>query len=160
MFCGEDDSSRKLLNLFKHIKKNQFFFLNKNATVNYVYVKYLTKIITQFVESEFFDNEIYNVNSPYSLVNFIDLIKNKMKLNSKNHFVPVYIKFIFLFISKIFTLLPAKFRIFDKYKYIELTNIKIYSTKKIDQLFNLDSEVFLKQGIENIIFYYKEKNLL
>lgn len=68
---GENDKSLKLLNLFKAIKKNRFFIMNPEAILNYVYVGQVTYIIRQLIEKDIFNNKIYNINSAFTVSEFI-----------------------------------------------------------------------------------------
>ena len=68
---GEEDYSNKLLNLMNNMQRGNFFFLNDDAVVNYVYVKYVTDSILYFLRNDKINNQIYNINSPIRLNDFI-----------------------------------------------------------------------------------------
>lgn len=80
---GEEDQSLKLLTLIKRIKEGQQYTGDEFAMVNYVYVKYMTEVIFQLIQSDEFNNSIYNINAPVKLTTFIGTIANELNVDEK-----------------------------------------------------------------------------
>lgn len=157
---GEFDNRKSLLNLLQALQKRHFFYLNKNAKVNYVYVKYLCDIIYHIIKEDHFVNETYNVNSPCPVVKFIELIQNKLDLNYSIKTLPKASLPLMYSLSQILKRFPRKYQFINTIKYRELTNNKIYSDQKVKGLTSFDSETYLNMGLNNLIDHYKGSGLI
>ncbi len=157
---GEFEKTNKLLNLFKSLYKNHFIYLDKEAKLNYVYVKDINDIVFKFIEQDLINNSAYNINASCSIYEFIEQTKHLLNINYKTFTLPAYLKFFVFILSKIFNVLPKRYRLIDSIKYNELTNKKIYSTYKINSIFELNEKESLFKGVENLIKYYRDNQLL
>lgn len=157
---GEMDKARKLLNLCRALLQNKFILLSKTANVNYVYAGYLTGVIDEIIKKNIFTNQIYIVNSPCNIYEFISLLKKELEINKGIILAPGILKPFFYIAAKLFDNLPERLQKFNTEKYIELTNEKIYSAKKISALITVDEKEFLKKGLKNIVEHYKKEGLL
>lgn len=154
---GEYDPSKKLLNLFKSLKLNQFFYINKSANVNYVYVKHLAEIILMLVERDLFTNEIYTVNSHAGITMFVDTIKDELNLDVNIKSLPAFLLKPFAIMGD---LLPKKFQLFNSIKFNELMRESILNSDKIHKLTGLNENEFLRIGLKNTINFYKQEGFL
>lgn len=149
---GEEDDSRKLLTLMQTIKKGLFFEVDKLCMVNYVYVNYVIEVMMTVLKRDLFDNGIYNVNSPVSLSTFTGFIKAELGITKNNLRMPNLLIYAMANFSE---MLPSRFRIIDRAKYMSLTNKKIYPADKLEKMLNLDGISTLPGGIKNLIEYYR-----
>ena len=157
---GENDPEKKLLNLAKSLKAGNFFMLNCNAMVNYVYVKKLSSIINEIIERRLYDNQMYNVNEPIQIDTFINYFKSSLNITKKTKIIPVFLhKFIKLY-ANYSDFLPKKLRFINKGKYRELTSEKYYSINKLESTFSSNNKMNLSNAINNLINHYKEEKLL
>ena len=154
---GENDLSFKLLNLLKSLRKGLFFFIGKNAIVNYVYVKYVTSVMFHFVDTNRFTNEIYNVNSPMSLDKMIELLKAELNIKRKSLRIPYWLLYP---IALLFDIFPQRFQVLNTKKYFALTNKKIYSTDKLNSECVSNENTSLSMGLKNLVHSYKKNNML
>jgi nucleoside-diphosphate-sugar epimerase len=157
---GENDTGLKLLNLFKGLKKDRFFFINPNAVVNYVYVKQVTYVIKQLIEKNVFENKIYNVNAACTISEFIFIIKKALDISTKTKRIPLFLSFFIKIICKIADRLPVKYQYINSGKYRELTAEKYYSTEELRKVIPMNEKEILNTGIHNLVKHYKEKGLL
>lgn len=157
---GEFDKGMKLLNLFVTLQKKRFLYVNKAAIVNYLYVRQLTETIITIINREIFKNEIYNVNSPCTIEQFIEQCKSHLKLQYRTRKIPDAFSGLLKIFARFSDLLPSKYQFLNSGKYRELTSKKYYSTEKINKIIRLDEAEYLNKGILNLIEYYKSINKL
>ncbi len=157
---GENDKGLKLLNLFKTLQKNRFFFLNKKAMVNYVSVKQLSFVIKEIIAKDLCDNQIYNVNSPSTLMEFIGTIQRSLNVETPVKRIPAPFSWMLKVAAKMADFLPTRYQYINSGKYRELTSEKYYSTKALQEIVPLDENKMLKSGIEDLVNHYKTRNLL
>ena len=154
---GENDLSYKLLNLLKSLRKGLFFFIGKNAIVNYVYVKYVTSVMFHFLNTNRFTNEIYNVNSPMPLDKMIELLKAELNIERKSLRIPCWLLYP---IALLFDIFPQRFQVFNTKKYFALTNKKIYSTEKLNSECVSIENTSMSMGLKNLVHSYKKINMI
>lgn len=154
---GENDKSFKLLNLMRSLKKGLFFYIDKNAIVNYVYVKYVTSVMIHFLNNDRFNNEIYNVNSTLKLEEVIVVLKSELNVKTTIFILPYWLLYPFTFL---FDILPVKFQLLNSEKYFALTNKKRYSVDKLKLEFTVSEKATVIQGLKNLVSWYREKNML
>jgi nucleoside-diphosphate-sugar epimerase len=157
---GEFDDGKKLLNLFKSLRKGRFFYLDKSARVNYVYVKYLSAVINELIKRNDFTNNVYNLNSPCSIYEFIETIKQHLNINKKTITLPFIIRYFVYIIALVSDFLPRKLQFVNSTKYRELTNKKIYLIQNIKQIVPLNEKEILFIGLRNLISYYQKEGWL
>ena len=157
---GEFDKGMKLLNLFVTLQKKRFLYVNKTAMVNYLYVRQLSETIKIIINREIFNNEIYNVNSPCTIEQFIEQCKSHLKLQYRTKKIPEAFAGLLKIFARFSDLLPSKYQFLNSGKYRELTSIKYYSTNKINKIITVDEAGYLQKGILNLIEYYKSINKL
>jgi len=157
---GENDKGLKLLNLLKALNNNQFFYINPNAVVNYVYVKQVTSVIKQLIEKDIFYNKIYNVNAACTISEFIAILKSALHLQNKIKQIPKHMSFIIKIIAKIADLLPKRYQFINSCKYRELTSLKYYATKELKKDIIFEENKLLEKGVYNLVAHYKKKGLL
>lgn len=157
---GENDPSNKLLNLIETIRANRFFYINKNARLNYVYVGQISFVIKEFLIKDIFLNEIYFINSTCTIEEFVNRIQqklqNKFQVKSLSKFavLPLWI------LAKLLDFAPNKFQKINTSKLKEMTSEKFYNTTKLNRIIAIDEQKFLTQGISALIDYYFDKKLL
>lgn len=154
---GEYDKSKNLLNFFKSLKQKRFFYLDKSSSLNYVYVEFLSSTIIQILNNNLFLNEIFNVNSPCTIKEFVETSKRSLGISDKTKSLPA---FMVLFAALFFDILPKRFQLINSIKYWWLTNKKTYSTQKLKQVVDLDEKKMLHEGIKNLIKHYQTRGLL
>lgn len=157
---GTDDKGLKLLNLFKALQSNRFFLLNRKAMVNYVSVKQLAFVIREIIAKDLCDNQVYNVNSPARLHDFIAMIQQSMGIEKPPKRIPASFSWMLKIAAKIADFLPTRYQYINSGKYRELTAEKYYSTKALQEIVPLDENKMLKSGIEALVNHYKTRNLL
>jgi nucleoside-diphosphate-sugar epimerase len=157
---GEFDKGMKLLNLFIALQKKRFFYINKKSIVNYLYVRQLSDTIKLCFENDFFENEIYNVNSACTIEEFIEQSKKALNLHYTIKKIPLGFLGLLLMIAKLADMLPSKYQLINSGKLRELTSEKYYSTEKIQEKITINEFAYLKTGIENLVKYYKSINKL
>lgn len=154
---GEHDKSKKLLNFFISLKQKRFFYLDKSSSVNYIYVKFLSSTIIHILNSNLFSNEIFNMNSPCNIEEFVETSKFFLDISDKTKSLPAFPVRLAVFF---FDILPKRFQLVNSIKYRELTNKKIYSIQKLKQVITLDEKKILHEGIQNLINHYQTLGLL
>jgi len=157
---GEFDAGFKLLNLFKAIKNNKFFFLRKDSIVNYVYVKQVTDTIVKIVDEDVFYNQIYNVNSACQIHEFVNYITNALNIEPNIKVIPSYFRLFIRLTAVLSDYLPIKYQFINTGKYRELTSEKQYSSRKINSIVHLNEKEYLQSGINNLVKYYQSLNKL
>lgn len=157
---GEDDKGLKLLNLFKTLQKNRFFFLNKKAMVNYVYVRQLSHVIREVIGKNLCNNQIYNVNSPSLLMDFIAAAQKSLGIEKPARRIAPLFSWMLKIAAKTADLLPTRYQYINSGKYRELTSEKYYSTKALQEIVPLDEDKMLKSGIGNLVDHYRSRGLL
>lgn len=157
---GEWDRTKKLLNLFHALKGNRFFYLDKAAKVNYVYAGCLAAVIKKIIDCNTFDNDIYNINAPVTIFEFIEKIKEHLHLTSPTKSISTIFKPIVKLSAVASNILPYKFQVINTGKYNELVNPKIYSADKATDKFQINAQDCLYQGLQNLINYYQSERML
>ena len=152
---GENDPRKKLLNLCKSLLSGRFLFLKREAVVNYVYAGDVAKVIFKIIRTNDFTNEVYNLNSPMKMNEFIETLKQELKFSGHTKFLPALFRPAIYFASHIGNMLPKKFRYFDLIKYNELTNTKMISNAKVQKHFEGFSSEDLKAGLKKMVYQYR-----
>jgi nucleoside-diphosphate-sugar epimerase len=154
---GEFENKNKLLNLIKAIRSGKFFIIDKHAMVNYVYVKSIVMVISELLTQKPGTSETYNINAPMNIIDFINEIRQELHLQKATKSFP---RILALPAAYLFELLPESLRVFDKGRYLELTNKKIYSIDKIKNALKIDHVEVLKKGLHHLVAHYKERGLI
>ncbi len=117
-------------------------------------------VINEIINKNIFTNEIYNINTPINIYEFIECIKMNLGVKSITRSLPApFYPFVWFF-AKLSDLVPEKFQFLNNLKLKAISNKKIYSTNKIKSFIPLDDKQFLFRGIENLIANYKKESLL
>jgi nucleoside-diphosphate-sugar epimerase len=154
---GEGDKQNKLLNLMRQLKKGRFFFIDRSAVVNYVYVKYVTASILEIIRQDKFDNEICNVNSPMDIHSFVEVLKAELDVKKNFASLPKGLTFA---LARFLSVMPRKFQVINPEKYDELVNHKFYSIEKLRQVVPIDGMDMLRAGLRNLTDSYRKQELL
>lgn len=157
---GEGDTSKKLLNFFETLQKNKFYFLNKKAKVNYVYVKKIADIVSQILHKEAFSNKSYIVNDPITIEQLVKISSSALGCKSEQTTLPYIAKPFLYILAKLAPVLPIKFRKITIGRYYELTSTKYYSTEETNKIFPTDKTTDIQKGIHNLVAYYRENQWL
>lgn len=154
---GEHDPGKKLLNLMRALQKENFFLINPRAVSNYVYAGQVTETVMQIIDSGKFTNEIFNVNSPLLMSDFISMLKSETGVHSKTRYMPAWLAYLLAVTAN---LLPARYRFFNTNKYFELTNEKIISAEKLKKIIPFDERQVISDGLKKLVAYYKSNQWL
>jgi nucleoside-diphosphate-sugar epimerase len=157
---GEGDQTKKLLNLCKSLKKNQFFFLNKKAFVNYVYVQSICDVILEVLKKNQFDNKKYIINDPLQIDEFIKIISKEIGVKTPERHIPKLFQPILYAIAAISSKLPVAFQKFTLGKYHELTSTKYYQPNFRGAATNEGKSPNIQIGIHNLVAHYRNNNWL
>jgi nucleoside-diphosphate-sugar epimerase len=154
---GEFDKSLKLLNLMKSLMQGKFFYINRNAMVNYVSVKYVTFVMIDSINRNRFDNEIYNINSPCRLESMIEILKNELGLIQKSRRIT---RLLLYPLTLVLERLPKKLQLLNSEKYFALTNEKVYSNEKLKRKIAIDEIELLIHSLKSLVAWYRKEKLL
>jgi nucleoside-diphosphate-sugar epimerase len=157
---GEGDQTKKLLHLFKTLQNGSFFFINKNARVNYVYVKKLSQVVSTIVEKESYSNQSYIVNDPMRISAFIAICAEALGVSAPSKKIPRIFQPLLFLIAKITPILPRPLRRFSLGRYYEMTSERYYSTQETDNQFTLEENTDIHHGIHNLVAYYRDNKWL
>ncbi|MEX1190260.1 MAG: NAD(P)-dependent oxidoreductase [Bacteroidia bacterium] len=157
---GEGDEGFKLLNLMKAVKTGKFFFVNKNAKVNYLYAGTFARDTVTLMEQNFLNSEIFNMNGSMKITRFIEIILSAMSLQKPPALLPKFLRPFLYLACKIGDFLPKKYQFVNSGKYRELTTEKYYSVEKLKSAIHTQPELDLEQGIRNIVLFYSNRKLL
>ena len=139
---GENHPFNALLNLIEHINKNKITICSKSAMVNYLYVKDLTKLMTELINNE--KHGVFNVGESIQLSEFLQTIAQKLNKSSKIIYLP---NFIFSFLNSI-----------GLNKLKPVSNGVIYSDNKLKEFYKYPFDI--KIGLDRTIDNYKKENLI
>ena len=140
---GEFHPFNALLNLFQRLKKNHWFLYEKNAIVNYLYVKDLTQLIVYLIK-DYQKSEILNVGESVSLEVLVNHLSDILKQKVRYYYIP---QFLVTFIN-----------LLGIVKVRSLSNKVIYSDDKLKHFFKYPFG--LKTGLKRTITYYNKTNQL
>lgn len=140
---GERHPFNALLHLFKHVNSQKITVCTNHATVNYLYVKDLTKLIIDLIEDPK-GYGIVNVGNPMNLKSFVKSIASE--LDKKANIVPAP-----QFLINFSDMLGIK-------KLRAVSNGVTYTDEKLKTFFQYPYG--LQNGIKRTINYYKDQNLL
>ncbi len=157
---GEGDPSRKLLNLCHSLKNKQFFFLSRNAFVNYVYVKTICAVILEILKENKFPNQKYIVNSPLNIEEFISTLSKELKISAPTKQLPIFLKPLLFIFASISSKLPPRYQKFTLGKYYELTSPKYYQSNYPGKEENGGNIPNIHIGIHNLVAHYRNNNWL
>lgn len=157
---GENDPSNKLLNLIKTIKAKRFFYINKKAKLNYVYVGQISFVIKEILAKDIFLNEVYFINSSCTIEQFVDRIQQKLQYNFQVKSLSMLVVLPLWILAKLLDFAPNKFQKINTSKLKEMTSEKFYSTAKVNRLIPIKEDEFLSKGISALVDYYFGKKLL
>jgi nucleoside-diphosphate-sugar epimerase len=157
---GIGDKDKKLLNLFRTVKRNRFWFVNKGAMLNYVSASYVGKVMAECLNRKHFCGDTFIVNAPCRIEAFMDVSCKALGITRKLKTVPPVLRPMLWFASKLFDLLPCKFQLINSVKLRELTNVRYYASDKLKGISALDAEKELFLCIQELINWYKNENLL
>lgn len=159
---GENDPEMRLLNLFKKVMHNHFYFVGKSAHnyyTNYLYVKEISELIYRLLELET-TNDLYIVNTPINLSEFISTIKEIFHSRETTKYLPYWaVKGV----AVIFDLFPTpamKHPPINSKKLQELTSRIQYSSSLLIKDLNWRPAFEMKKALQNLALYYKEQGLL
>jgi nucleoside-diphosphate-sugar epimerase len=138
---GEYHPFNALLNLFKNIEKNSFFFCEKNAIVNYLYVQDLTDLICYLIDKDT-ENRVFNVGESMLLSDFVKHVSVILNKEITVYYLP---KFLITFIN-----------VLGIHKLRSLSNQVVYSDVRLKSFFKYPFSV--NSGLKKTITFYKAAN--
>ncbi|MFI5151062.1 MAG: NAD-dependent epimerase/dehydratase family protein [Bacteroidia bacterium] len=157
---GIGDKDKKLLNLFRTLKRNRFWFVNKSAMLNYVSARHLGKVMAECLNLEHFSGDTFIVNAPCRIETFINTSAQALGITHTVKTVPLLLKPMLWLASKVLELLPRKFQVINSNKWRELTNERYYATDKLRSVSALDPEKELFLCIRELVSGYQSEKLL
>lgn len=147
---GEHHPYNSLLNLLKYINSPFPVFYNKDAVVNYLYVKDLVMFITRLLEAPEIKG-IYNLGSPCRNEEFFIQMGSSLERPVKPLLLP---SFLFSMLETINYFYIKRVRL----KFRALSNKVEYSDQKARTIFNYPYG--LAKGIDNVVKYYRNRGFL
>lgn len=157
---GEGDSTKKLLNLMHTVQKKKFFYLNKKARVNYVYVKKIVSVVQQIIDKQHYTNSSFLINDPLTIEELVQMISTEIGSSVPRRSLPKAIQPLLFLLAKLTPYLPSSMQKFTLGKYYEMTSEKYYSTENTDLHFPTDKTVDIRHGIHNLVAYYRDNQWL
>ena len=157
---GEGDPGNKMLNLMRALVKKRFMYLDKSTWLNYVYVDYLSIVISYIIKNDLFLNNIFNVNSPCKISEMIEHLKTDLELNNETPDLRGVLNPVFQIAALIFDHLPTKYQYYNSEKHFGLVNRKIYSIDKIKSAVPEEPKKLLFYGIRNMVVNYQSRGLI
>jgi len=149
---GEQDPDRKFLNLMRALQKGNVFLINSRAISNYVSARFVSEAVIQIINAPKFTNEIYNVNLPVFLSDFISILKSALGVHSQTRYLPAWVAYPLAILGD---LLPRKIQFFNPDKYFELTNEKIITIEKLKKIIPVDEKQMLSDALKKLAAHYK-----
>lgn len=149
---GEHHPRKALLNLMEKANKEQTFYIDRNAMVNYLYVKDLVEAIVYFAQDHKKETDnIYNVGNAVKLSDFLRTISEGLQRKSSIRYVPQWIYY------------PAGAAagLFFKNRIGQLKSLfnkVVYDDTKL--VAKLPYRYGPLTGVKNTIAYYKQNALL
>lgn len=157
---GEGDQTKKLLHLFKTLQNESFLFINRNARVNYVYVKKVSQIVCAIVEKERYSNQSIIINDPMRISAFIAICADALGVPAPSKNIPRILQPLLFLLAKITPILPRPLQRFSMGRYYEMTSERYYSTQETDNQFTLEENTDIQHGIHNLVAYYRDNKWL
>jgi nucleoside-diphosphate-sugar epimerase len=152
---GEGDQSRKLLHLFKILQKDNFYFLNRNAQVNYVYARKIAEVVREIVHRSYFPNQSFIINDPMRIEDFIRFCSDALGLRSPSKSIPAILQPLLYLLARVSNFLPDSLSHFSLGRYHELTSERYYSAIETDNQFQNMEKTDIRSGINNLVEYYR-----
>lgn len=140
---GEFHSFNALLGMMKHIQSGRIVAYQKAAMVNYIYVKDLTFLICNLIESKE-ELGIINIGKAETLENFFFTVAPNLNVKLKSIVIPfILVKFA---------------RLLGVRKINAISNKVCYSDSKLSAFYQYPYG--LNEGLKRTIAHYKKLNLL
>ncbi|MCP4652303.1 MAG: NAD(P)-dependent oxidoreductase [Candidatus Omnitrophica bacterium] len=159
---GEDDPEKHLLNLFTKIKNNRFCFVGRDRSqfyLNYLYVKEISELIFSLLSVDV-ASDIYIINTPVKLNDFIAAIKEKIADDRPIMHLPYWpVKMLVSVLDWAAKLTNCSMPI-NSAKLVELTNRKIYSASLLQNDMGWKPAFNIKDAISNVTDHYRKQGLL
>ncbi|MFM2285785.1 MAG: hypothetical protein RLZZ543_1282 [Bacteroidota bacterium] len=152
---GEGDQSRKLLHLFKILQKDNFYYLNRNAQVNYVYARKVAGVVREIVDRSYFPNQSFIINDPMRIEDFIRISADALGLRSPSKSIPAILQPLLYLLARCSIFLPDSLSHFSMGRYYELTSERYYSAIETDNQFPSMEKTDIRSGINNLVEYYR-----
>ena len=159
---GENDPELHLLNLLRHIIKHRFYFVGKDISryyLNYLYVKEISELVPRLLDAKI-KNDLYILNTPTQLYDFIIIIKDILKDETPVKHIPYWPVRL---IAQCFDFVPKnimRHQPINSTKLKELTNVKRYSSSLLSTDLNWSPAYRMEEALTNLISHYSKKGLL
>lgn len=159
---GENDPDLHLLNLITKVNNNRFYFVGNNTGgyyLNYLYVKEISELIYTLL-SVSPGSDLYILNTPVSLAQFIGSIKNILHDDRPIRHLPYWpikLAAVCFDIMPKFILNPPPI---NSLKLLELTNAKQYSPSLLAKEVDWKPAFSMRDSLYRLITHYREKGLL
>jgi len=159
---GENDPEVHLLNLLRNIINNRFYFIGNNISkyyLNYLYVREISELFPRLLDAETI-NDLYILNTPTRLDDFILTIKNILKDETPVKHIPYWPVRL---IARCFDFVPHKImrhQPINSIKLKELTNVKQYSSSLLSTDLNWNPAFKVEEALNNLISHYYRMGLL
>ncbi len=156
---GENDPEVHLLNLFRRLKSDQFFFVGRDISqyaLNYLYVPEISALVGALIETTP-TGDLFIVNTPTPLAEFIATSKRLLDAPKPVRHLPYWlVKTAALAGDR----LPRRVAPVNSLKLAELTSRKQYSADLLARQAGWRPAFAMEDALRNMIAHYREKGLL
>jgi nucleoside-diphosphate-sugar epimerase len=159
---GENDPELHLLNLVRKVGQRRFCYVGKDISryyLNYVYVKEISELVPALLRNVT-ESDLYTVNTPTALQEFISTIKEILGDNSPIRHLPYWPTKV---AAMCFDMIPRgiiSHPPINSVKLLELTNRKMYSVDLLTKELSWKPAFSIFEALRNLISHYGERGLL
>jgi len=159
---GENDPDLHLLNLLRSIINHRFYVVGSDVSryyLNYLYVREISELVPSLLEAKT-KNDLYILNTPTRLYDFIMIIKEILKDKTPLRHLPYWPVWL---IARCFDFIPQKImrhQPINTNKLSELTNVRHYSSSLLSADLEWEPKFKMEEALLNVIAYYQNKLMI